>query len=74
MPEYPLAKSLTKSGGMSFEEWKRRVNAWLYAEAGLESDDLGDWDYAGAYADDVRPSVAGRRALAAHARGSYGID
>lgn len=56
-------RPITKDSGCTFEEWKRRVNAYLYAACGLEADDLPDWNYADAYDHNMKPSDAARYAL-----------
>jgi hypothetical protein len=58
-----MGQPITKRAGCSFEEWKRRIDAYIYSECGMSSDDLPDWDYRDAYDDNIRPSVAARCAM-----------
>lgn len=54
----------TRSGGLTFGEWKMLVEHWLDAIAGVDSESIPDWDYWQAYEDDMLPVRAARQALA----------
>lgn len=56
---------------MTYEEWKRKVDDHIYSICGLSSDDLGDWAYADAYARNMRPELAGRKAMLASGFGMF---
>jgi len=47
----------------TFEQWKKAVDAWLEAKAGLAADDLPDQPYRDWYEDDLPAKSAAARAL-----------
>jgi hypothetical protein len=49
--------------GMTFEQWKARVNKEVIKIAGLSCDDFADWDYYSAFRDEYTPKQAAREAL-----------
>jgi Family of unknown function (DUF5419) len=49
---------------MTFAEWMAKVDAIIMKKFGLDSRDLIDWDYHGAFEDGYTPSQAVREAIA----------
>lgn len=50
---------------MTFTEWMAKVDAIIMKKFGLDSRDLIDWDYHGAFEDGYTPAQAAREAIAA---------
>lgn len=48
---------------MSWEDWKKRVDAYLVRETGMTADDLPDCCYRDWYDDGVAPILAAKRAI-----------
>jgi len=53
---------------MTFEEWKRRVEAYIIRKLGIDSEALPDWDFQRAWKDGMAPSKAAAACIAAARR------
>ena len=51
--------------GLSFEEWKKLVDAELVSRIGLDSDCLPDWRYYDSWKEGDSPKTAAKAAMAA---------
>ena len=50
---------------MTFEQWKRIVDAYLTRLCGMTSDDIDDWNYYDAWEECMTPKEAAKQALKA---------
>ena len=64
---YNGIRNETKGGreDMTFQEWKKKVDASIEKKCGLDSDGLPDWDYYTAWQEGVTPSSAATQAIRA---------
>lgn len=62
---YEWSKSIrnVKVNGMTYEQWKARVNANVIDISGVSCDDIPDWDYRMAWESGETPAGAAREAL-----------
>lgn len=57
---------------LSFEDWKREVDAEIKRRTTMTSDDLPDWNYRGAYEEGLTSKRAAAKALQ-HAKREMGV-
>ena len=51
------------NGLVTFEAWKRAVDAEIQRRCGMSADDLPDWRYRDDFADKVTPARCAARAI-----------
>jgi len=50
---------------LTFEQWKQQVNTWMIKLAGVDCDDIEDWDYFIAWDCGMSSKQAAKKALKA---------
>lgn len=62
--EISMANIETRKNGLTFEQWKDRVNMAIIHRTGVEADNLPDWEYHSAWSRGMAPSVAAGKVIA----------
>lgn len=60
-----MAENKLNDDGLTYEQWKAKVNREILAIAGVTADDIGDVDYRSWWGDGVPPKDAAHDALEA---------